>query len=170
MEKTFILLMLMVFADVLGNKKTAILNQNRETHLNQREAKASNINNDELNRFIKKYKNSDINYRQSPENTTVYDVETIPLQQALEEGIWKSWFRYHSSKIGNPTRDFDTNYRLFLEQKSNEAKVAKLYAVENGKLNLLKFLAEHGIKFDETDLKIAKDNEHKRLSGTKCFK
>lgn len=150
----------MSFADVLGNGKNATLNQNRDKNLRQTEIKE--IDDAKFNQYINKYKNSNITYRQSPENRTIYDAETIPLQQALKEGTCRTWLRYHSSKISNLTRDLDTNCRLFLEQNPDIKEKVKLYAIENGNLTLLKSSVEYGTELYEIDLKMAKDRKKNR--------
>ncbi len=143
MKKTFFLLMLAIFVDVLGNNKTAIENQNGEGKTNRATTEVTKIDNNELNRYINKHKDSNINYRQMPENKIIYDVETISFQQAFKEGIWKSWLRHHSSKISNPTRDPITNLQLFFEQNSDKTDEMKQFAINNKELDLLKFLEKY---------------------------
>ena len=152
MKKIFILLMLSAFADLLGNNTTAIENSNGEKKTNQPTTEVKKIDNDKLNRYINKYKDSNINYRQMSENTTIYDVDTIPLKQALKEGIWRPWLKHHASKISNPTRDPDTNLQLFFEQNSDKTDEVKQFAIDNKELDLLKFLAKHVDEFDHTNL------------------
>jgi len=144
---------------VFGNENSITFNRHNENSLSRTE-----VNRDNYNRFINKRKDSNITYRQSPENTTRYDIQTMELREALAKGIAISWLKYHSTGISNTTRDPDINCRLFLEQNSDIGNEAKQYALEEGKLDLLKYLTKYGVKLGEIDLNIAGNNGNEKMA------
>lgn len=153
MKKTLFMSMLWIFASAFGNNNNTTLNPNGEKHINQRV-----VSDREVDHFINKHEDSDIVYRQNPENEII-DVSKLNLQEAFKMNIGISFVKFQSSNLYNATRNPNKNIQLFLEQYPQVTHDA----VEYGNLKLVKFLKKHGAKFNQADLNTAEKSNNEKM-------